>query len=61
MCNINYKGRIVSEPFIQMGGEVGRDIKVWRNLDPASEEFLDKEAAYLLKHEQDMLKKHGMA
>ena len=44
-----------------MGGEVGRDIKVWRNLDPASEEFLDKEAAYLLKHEQDMLKKHGMA
>lgn len=61
LADINYKGRIVSEPFVQMGGEVGRDIKVWRNLDPAEEIFLDQEAAYLLKYEQDMLKKYGMA
>lgn len=61
LADIDYKGRIVSEPFVQMGGEVGRDIKVWRNLDTPSEEFLDKEAAYLLKYEQDMLKKYGMA
>lgn len=61
LADIGYKGRIVSEPFVQMGGEVGRDIKVWRNLDPPDEEYLDGEAAYLLKFEQDMLRKHGMA
>lgn len=61
LADINYKGRIVSEPFVQIGGEVGRDIKVWRNLDTPTEEFLDAEAAYLLKYEQDMLKKYGMA
>ena len=61
LSDINYQGRIVSEPFVQMGGEVGRDIRVWRNLDTPTEEFLDREAAYLLKYEQDMLKKYGMA
>ncbi|MDO4277010.1 MAG: sugar phosphate isomerase/epimerase [Eubacteriales bacterium] len=61
LADINYKGRIVSEPFVQMGGEVGRDIKVWRNLDVPEESYLDKEAAYLLKFEQDMLRKYGMA
>lgn len=60
LADIQYKGRIVSEPFVQMGGEVGRDIKVWRNLETPSEEFLDKEAAYLLNYEQGMLKKYGM-
>lgn len=29
---INYKGAVVMEPFIKMGGEVGRDIKVWRDI-----------------------------
>ena len=39
---INYSGRIVMEPFIKMGGEVGRDIKVWRDLsDGANEKQLD--------------------
>ncbi|NDV81596.1 sugar phosphate isomerase/epimerase [Bacteroides sp. 51] len=60
LSDINYKGRIVSEPFVQMGGEVGRDIKVWRNLDTPTEEFIDSEAAYLLKYTQDMLIKYGM-
>lgn len=61
LADINYKGRIVSEPFVQIGGEVGRDIKVWRNLDVPEEAALDREAAYLLKYEQDMLRKYGMA
>ena len=60
LSDIQYKERIVSEPFVQMGGEVGRDIKVWRNLEDPSEKNLDKEAAYLLKFEQDLLKKYGM-
>lgn len=60
LSDIGFKGRIVSEPFVQMGGEVGRDIKVWRNLDEPAEAYLDQEAAYLLKFEQDMLRKYGM-
>lgn len=57
--DIDYQGRIVSEPFVQMGGEVGSDIKVWRDLveDP-SEELLDEEARFLLNFEKDMIRKH---
>ena len=57
--DIDYQGRIVSEPFVQMGGEVARDIKVWRDLveDP-SEEVLDEEARFLLNFEKDMIRKH---
>jgi len=29
---INYEGNIVMEPFIMPGGEVGRDVKVWRDM-----------------------------
>lgn len=29
---IHYEGAIVMEPFTKMGGEVGRDIKVWRDI-----------------------------
>ena len=39
-----------------MGGEVGRDIKVWRDLIPdSSEAALDAEAAYLLDFERKMM------
>jgi len=42
---INYQGRIVMEPFVKMGGEVGRDIKVWRDLsNDANEARLDMDA-----------------
>ena len=42
-----------------MGGEVGRDIKVWRNLvDDPSEKGIDAEAAFLLNFTKDMLNKH---
>lgn len=57
--DIRYQGRIVSEPFVMMGGEVGRDIKVWRDLLPApSEAALDAEAAYILQFTKKMLKKY---
>lgn len=58
--DIHYKGRIVSEPFVMMGGEVGRDIKVWRNLvsDP-TERGIDAEANYLLNFTKQMLKKYS--
>ncbi len=52
--DIGYRGRIISEPFPTMGGEVGRDIKVWRDLvADASEAALDAEAKYLLDFERN--------
>lgn len=48
--DIKYQGRIVSEPFLMMGGEVGRDIKVWRDfISDKTEKGLDNEAKYLLE------------
>ena len=50
---INYNGAIVMEPFIKMGGEVGRDIKVWRDISKgASEAEMEKllaDAASMLR------------
>ncbi len=62
LSDINYKGRIVSEPFIMQGGEVGRDIHVYRDLleDP-TEAKIDAEAKYLIDFEKAMLKKYNMA
>ena len=61
LAEIGYKGPIVSEPFIMQGGEVGRDIHVFRDLiDNPTEERIDTEAAYLLDFERKMLKKYGM-
>ena len=61
LAEINYKGRIVSEPFVMEGGEVGRDIHVYRNLvDDPTEAGIDAEAAYLLNFEKEMLKKYNM-
>lgn len=42
---IGYDGRIVMEPFVKMGGEVGRDIKVWRDLSNNADMLqMDKDA-----------------
>lgn len=53
--DIEYKGAIVMEPFIKMGGEVGRDIKVWRDIsNSASEtqmEDMVRNAAALIRRE----------
>ena len=59
--DIDYKNNIVSEPFLQMGNEVGYDIRVWRDiLDNPTEERLDDGAKELLDFTRSMLKKHGM-
>ena len=59
--DVEFKGRIVAEPFVVRGGEVGRDIYVWRDLvDCTDEESLDREALFMLEFEREMLKKWGL-
>jgi D-psicose/D-tagatose/L-ribulose 3-epimerase len=42
---IGYQGAVVMEPFVLMGGQVGRDIKVWRDIsNQAGEKELDEAA-----------------
>lgn len=61
LAEIQYKGQIVSELFVARGGEVGRDIFVWRNLENnISESFLDEEAKHMLEFEKNLLIRHGM-
>ena len=40
---IDYDGPLVMEPFVRPGGQVGKDIAVWRDLMPGAD--LDEEAA----------------
>lgn len=62
LSGIGYKGKIVSEPFVMQGGEVGRDIHVYRDLiENPCEDAIDAEAKYLLEFERAMLKKYNMA
>ena len=43
------------------GGEVGRDIYVWRNLVESDDETsLDNEALFMIDFEKKMMKKWGM-
>jgi D-psicose/D-tagatose/L-ribulose 3-epimerase len=43
--DINYTGTVVMEPFVLVGGQIGNDIKVWRDLsNKAGEKELDEEA-----------------
>ncbi len=59
LSEIGYEGRIVSEPFVMQGGEVGKDIHVFRDLiENPCEATIDKEAAYLLNFEKDMILKY---
>ena len=41
---VGYSGAVVMEPFVLQGGQVGKDIKVWRDLGPPDEAGLDEEA-----------------
>ena len=51
----------MAEPFVVAGGQVGRDICVWRNLVSCTDErFLDEEAAFMLDFERKMLRKWGL-
>ena len=46
---IGYNGSVVMEPFVLPGGQVGKDIKVWRDLSGgADEEKLDRDAKIAL-------------
>jgi len=43
---IDYDGYVVMEPFVTMGGQVGKDISIWRDLSHgATEAQLDQDAA----------------
>jgi D-psicose/D-tagatose/L-ribulose 3-epimerase len=42
---IGYSGAVVMEPFVKMGGQVGSDIKVWRDLSDNADEARMDEAA----------------
>ena len=58
---VGYKGRLVAELFVKAGGEVGRDIYVWKDLiTEEGEEALDREARYLLEFERKMLASRNM-
>lgn len=53
--DIHYDGTVVMEPFVRMGGQVGSDIKVWRDIsNGASEEQLDRDAADAVTFERYM-------
>ena len=41
---ICYTGAVVMEPFVLQGGQVGNDIKVWRDMGPSDEAALDEAA-----------------
>jgi D-psicose/D-tagatose/L-ribulose 3-epimerase len=46
---IGYNGAVVMEPFVKMGGGIGSDIKVWRDLsDNADEARMDEDARQAL-------------
>ncbi len=52
---IGFTGGCCMEPFVKMGGEVGRDIRIWHNMyDDLSEAKLDKDAADALKFQRYM-------
>jgi D-psicose/D-tagatose/L-ribulose 3-epimerase len=51
--DMRYDGTIVMEPFLVPGGEVGRDIKVWRDIMPGSD--LDVEAKKALEFVRETL------
>jgi D-psicose/D-tagatose/L-ribulose 3-epimerase len=51
---INYQGHVVMEPFLKPGGEVGRDIKVFRDLGAGLE--MDEEARKALMFMRGVLK-----
>ena len=54
--DINYQGAAVMEPFVRMGGEVGSDIKVWRDISKgAGERELDEDARAALAFSRYML------
>ena len=57
---IGYNGDVVMEPFVIPGGEVGKDIRVWRQLIPdSSEAVLDKDAQASLQYIKNIMEEAG--
>lgn len=54
--DIDYQGAIVMEPFLIPGGQVGRDIKVWRDMSVGVD--MDEEARKALQFMRDTLAKY---
>nr|WP_321457771.1 sugar phosphate isomerase/epimerase family protein [uncultured Cohaesibacter sp.] len=53
---IGYDGAVVMEPFVKMGGEIGQDIRVWRDLsNNASQSQLDADARNALEFSRFVL------
>lgn len=53
---IEYDGAVVMEPFVMPGGQVGKDVKVWREIIPdSSEKRLDLDAKKALEFQRYML------
>ncbi|MDO4522109.1 MAG: sugar phosphate isomerase/epimerase family protein [Eubacteriales bacterium] len=53
---IGYQKNVVMEPFVNMGGKVGQDIKVWRPIKGnVTEEILDRDAAAAVRFQRYML------
>ena len=53
---IGYCGGVVMEPFVRMGGTVGSDIKVWRDISHgAAEDKLDEDARESLNFSRYMI------
>jgi len=53
---IGYDGAVVMEPFVRMGGQVGADIKIWRDLsNNADEAQLDEDARRSLEFSRFVL------
>jgi D-psicose/D-tagatose/L-ribulose 3-epimerase len=50
---INYRGALVMEPFLMPGGQVGSDIKVWRDMSVGVD--MDAEAAKAVRFMRDRL------
>jgi len=54
--DINYQGAVVMEPFVKMGGKIGSDIKVWRDLSQGADEAkMDQDAKDALIFSRYML------
>lgn len=57
LSDINYNGAIVMEPFIRTGGQVGSDIRVFRDLsNNATEKYMDEMAAKSAQFVKESLK-----
>lgn len=53
---VKYDGVAVMEPFVRMGGQVGKDIKIWHDISKgASEEELDFDAKRAVEFQRYML------